>query len=55
MTHHEMRTLTPSEARRFLLAAASDRLEGLYVLALTTGMRQGELFRLRWADVNLEA
>jgi integrase len=55
MTHHEMRTLSPDEARRFLLAAADDRLEGLYVLALTTGMRQGELFRLRWADVNLEA
>jgi integrase len=34
--------------------AAGDRLEALYVLALTTGMRQGELFRLRWADVDLE-
>jgi integrase len=30
-----------------------DRLEALYILALTTGMREGELFGLRWADVNL--
>jgi integrase len=30
-----------------------DRLEALYVLAITTGMREGELFGLRWADVNL--
>jgi len=28
---------------------------GLYVLALTTGMRQGELLALRWKDVDLEA
>jgi integrase len=49
-----MRTLSPEEARRFLDAAAGDRLEALYVLALTTGMRQGELFRLRWQDVDLE-
>jgi integrase len=27
----------------------------LYVLALTTGMRQGELLALRWADVDLAA
>ena len=54
MAHHEMRTLSPEEARRFLDAAAGDRLEALYVLALTTGMRQGELFRLRWQDVDLE-
>lgn len=54
MVHHEMRTLGPEEARRFLNAAADDRLEALYVLALTTGMRQGELFRLRWQDVDLE-
>jgi integrase len=49
-----MQTLSPEEARRFLATAAGDRLEALYILALTTGMRQGELFRLRWADVDLE-
>lgn len=38
-----------------LLAAASgDRLEALYVLAVTTGMRIGEMFGLKWSDVDLE-
>jgi integrase len=52
---HEMRTLSPEEARAFLDAASDDRLEALYVLAVTTGLRQGELFRLRWRDVDLRA
>ena len=30
-----------------------DRLEALYALALTTGMRLGELLALRWANVDL--
>jgi integrase len=51
----EMTTLSPQEARAFLEAAQGDRLEALYVLALTTGMRQGELLALRWRDVDLEA
>ncbi len=50
----EMTTLSPEEARRFLLATSGDRLEALYVLAVTTGMRQGELLGLRWHDVDLE-
>ncbi|HEY4684815.1 MAG TPA: site-specific integrase [Dehalococcoidia bacterium] len=52
---HEMRTLDPEQARRFLNAATGDRLEALYVLALTTGMRLGELLALRWRDVDLDA
>ena len=34
-------------------AAQGDRLEGLYVLAIHTGLRQGELLALRWEDVDL--
>jgi len=49
----EMRALSSNEARRVLEAAAGDRLEALYVLAITTGMRQGELLALRWRDVDL--
>jgi integrase len=30
-------------------------LEALYVLAVSTGLRQGELLALRWEDVDLEA
>ena len=33
---------------------SGDRLEALYVLAISTGMRQVELLGLRWEDVNLE-
>ena len=51
----EMRALVPEEAQRLLDAADGDRLEALFVLAITTGMRQGELFGLRWADVDLDA
>jgi len=48
----EMRPLTPDEARRLLDAARDHSLEALFVLALTTGMRQGELLGLRWRDVD---
>jgi integrase len=50
----EMRPLSAEEARRLLRTARGERLEALYVLAVTTGMRQGELLALRWQDVDLE-
>jgi integrase len=52
---HEMHTFTPDQARQFIHAVHNDRLEALYVLAMTSGMRLGELLSLRWADVDLEA
>lgn len=50
---HEMRTLSPAEVRRFLAVVQGDRFEALYILALSTGMREGELLGLRWQDVDL--
>lgn len=50
----EMETLSQAEALQLLDAARGDHLEALYVLALTTGMRQGEMLALRWQDVDLE-
>lgn len=50
----EMRALTPAEAARLLAVAKDDRLYALYLLAVTTGMRQGELLGLRWQDLDLE-
>lgn len=50
-----MRVFTPDQARRFLACIVDDPLEALYVLALTTGMRRGELFALQWADIDLDA
>jgi integrase len=51
---HEMQTLSPEQARAFLEAAQGDRFHALYVLAASTGMRQGELLALRWQDVDLD-
>lgn len=47
-----MQALTASQAQQLLSVAQGDRLEALYVLALTTGMREGELLGLKWGDVN---
>jgi len=49
----EMTALTAEQVSVFLAAARGDRLEALYVVAVTTGMRQGELFALRWANIDL--
>jgi integrase len=51
----EVHPLTQEEACRFLEAVRGDRLEALYVVALHTGLRQGELLALRWEDLDLEA
>ena len=50
-TEHQV--LTPEEVKRFLEAARGNLLEALYVLAVTTGMRRGELLGLHWRDINL--
>src|ERR687897_2789547 len=53
-TPKEMHPLSAQEARQLLEAARGDRLEVLYVLAVHTGMRRGELLALKWADVDLD-
>jgi integrase len=50
----EIQALTPEQARAFLKATKGERLEALYLLAIHTGLRQGELFGLRWDDIDLE-
>lgn len=52
---HEMTALSPSQVRTLIDAAEGDRLAAIHVVAVTTGMRQGELLALRWADVDLDA
>ena len=53
----EINALSPAQARAFLEAAseANDRFEALYVLAVTAGLREGELLGLRWDDLDLDA
>jgi integrase len=48
----EREILDRSQSAALLRAARGDRLEALYLLALTTGMREGELLALRWRDVD---
>ncbi|MGA2761404.1 MAG: site-specific integrase [Candidatus Cybelea sp.] len=49
----KIEALTERQAQRLLRVAKGHRLKGLLTLALTTGMRQGELFALRWSDVDM--
>jgi integrase len=50
----EMRALDAGEAARVRAACAEERLGTLFLLALATGMRLGELLALRWEDVRLD-
>jgi len=52
--HYEIRPFTPDEARIFLQAMQGDRLEALYSVALTMGLRQGEALGLCWKEVDLD-
>lgn len=51
---YDIQPLTPEEARTFLDSIRGDRLEALYSVALTMGLRQGEALGLRWSDVDLQ-
>jgi integrase len=57
MAPQEIHPLTSEQARTLLEAASweryGERLEALFVMALATGMRQGELLALHWRDVDL--
>jgi integrase len=65
MVRKPITPLTPEQAKAFLAAVRpdpnaeeqdrreGDRLEALYALALTTGLRRGELLALNWEDVDL--
>jgi integrase len=51
----EIRSLDAEQAKRILEASRENRLEALYVLAVTSGLRIGELLRLKWEDIDLGA
>jgi integrase len=46
--------LTPEQAQVLLLKVRGHYLEALTTLALTTGLRRGEILGLRWQDIDLE-
>lgn len=47
--------LDAAGAKAVLAAARGERLEALFVLALSLGLRRGELLGLRWEDVDVDA
>lgn len=49
----ELKYFARDEAKRFLDEAKNDRLSALYVLAVTRGIRQGELFGLKPSDIDM--
>jgi integrase len=51
----EMRPLSADQVKALFETAKGDRFEALYILAVTTGLRQGELLGLKWDDIDLEA
>lgn len=52
--YSEIRPFNQDEARAFLVAAEGERHHALYCLALTTGMRRGELLGLPWRNIDLD-
>src|ERR671910_2644048 len=51
VSREEMRPLTAEQVKVLFEAVSGDRLEALYVLAVTTGLRQGGVLGLRWDDI----
>jgi len=51
---YEGQILTVEQARKLLAAAGGSRLDVLLLVAVTTGLRRGELVALYWDDVDLE-
>ncbi len=49
-----VRPLTAEQARHFIEQIKDDRFGPLFHIAIASGLRQGELFGLRWQGVDLE-
>ena len=53
--HREQQVLSPAEVATLLDSVKAHRLYAMVYLAVSTGMRQGELIGLRWTDMDLSA
>jgi len=51
---YEIHPLTVEQAQRFLEAIRGHSNEALFILAITTGMRRGEIAGLKWHDIDME-
>lgn len=50
-----LHVFTREEALRFLSIVRGHRLESIFTVALSLGLREGEILGLRWQDVDLDA
>lgn len=53
-TKYEIQPLTEEQARKLLDTVRGNVLEGIITIALTTGMRRGELLGLKWEDIDFK-
>jgi integrase len=52
LSRKEMRTLDGDQVRAFLSAAKGTRNEALFWVAVSTGLREGEILGLKWSDLD---
>ena len=50
----EVNPLTADELQAFFMASKDHRLEALFTLTVSTGLRQGEALGLKWPEVDLQ-
>src|SRR5450755_1790113 len=53
-TPFEIHPLTLEQVQKLIVAVRGHTNEALFILAIATGMRRGEIAGLKWQDVNLE-
>lgn len=53
VARREAQALDPAQARRLLAALDGHPMRAMFLLAMTSGLRKGELLGLRWSDVDL--
>jgi integrase len=49
-----MKPLTKDQAQQLLTALHDHNMKALFVLALTTGMRRGEILALKWQEIDFD-
>jgi integrase len=50
----EAMALSPTQVRALLAEARGERNEAIYIAAIHTGLRKGELLGLKWTDLDLD-